>query len=149
MTGRGRQRLAVWGLLAPAVILLILFFVLPSVDLFRLSLARIDEHRAIHADIVSATNYREFAVNPYYHRMVWGSLKLTVWVTALCLVLGYPATHYMVHVRSPMHRTILYAIVVSPLAKHMDWLNKNNAAATPRYFKCRMLPPFLLVLLYH
>ncbi len=114
MTGRGRQRLAVWGLLAPAVILLVLVFVLPSVDLFRLSLARIDEHRSIHAD-VSATNYREFAVNPYYHRMVWGSLKLTVWVTALCLVLGYPATYYMVHVRSPMYRTILYAIVVSPL----------------------------------
>jgi putative spermidine/putrescine transport system permease protein len=109
-----RQRLAVGGLLAPAVVLLVLFFVLPSVDLFRLSLAWMDPQRAIHPD-VSLSNYRAFAVNPYFHRMVWGSLKLTVWVACLCLLLGYPATYYMVHARSTMYRTVLYAVVVSPL----------------------------------
>jgi len=111
---RWRQRLAVGGLLAPALVLLLLVFVLPSVELFRLSLAWVDAQRAIHTDL-SLSNYREFALNPYYHRMVWGSLKLTVWVTGLCLLLGYPATYYMVHARSAMYRTVLYAIVVSPL----------------------------------
>lgn len=114
MSRRRRQRLAVGGLLAPAVILLVLVFVLPSVDLFRLSLAWMDSQRSIHPD-VSFSNYREFAVNPYFHRMVWGSLKLTVWVACLCLLLGYPATYYMVHIGSTTYRTILYAIVVSPL----------------------------------
>jgi putative spermidine/putrescine transport system permease protein len=84
------------------------------VDLFRLSLAWMDSQRSIHPD-VSFSNYREFAVNPYFHRMVWGSLKLTVWVACLCLLLGYPATYYMVHIGSTTYRTILYAIVVSPL----------------------------------
>ena len=114
MSRRWRQRLAVGGLLAPALVLLLLVFVLPSVELFRLSLAWVDAQRAIHTDL-SLSNYREFALNPYYHRMVWGSLKLTVWVTGLCLLLGYPATYYMVHARSAMYRTVLYAIVVSPL----------------------------------
>lgn len=109
-----RRRLAVGGLLAPALVLLLLVFVLPSIELFRLSLAWVDAQRAIHTDI-SLSNYREFALNPYYHRMVWGSLKLTLWVTGLCLLLGYPATYYMVHARSAMYRTILYAVVVSPL----------------------------------
>ena len=44
-----------------------------------------------------------------------GSVKLTVAVTALCLLLGYPAAYFMVRVRSTLSRTILYAIVVSPL----------------------------------
>jgi putative spermidine/putrescine transport system permease protein len=111
---RGRQRLAIAALLAPAVALLLAFFVVPSVDLFRLSLARMDEQRTIHPD-VSLGNYRNFATSVYFHRMAWGSVKLTAWVTALCLLLGYPAAYHMVHARSTMYRTILYAVVVSPL----------------------------------
>ena len=65
------------GLLAPAVVLLVRFFAIPSIDLFRLSLAHMDAQRAIHHD-VSLGNYKNFATNPYFHRMVWGSVKLTV-----------------------------------------------------------------------
>jgi putative spermidine/putrescine transport system permease protein len=109
-----RRHLAVAGLLAPAVVLLVLFFAIPSIDLFRLSLAHMDAQRAIHHDL-SLVNYKNFATNPYFHRMVWGSVKLAVAVTALCLLLGYPAAYFMVRVRSTLSRTILYAIVVSPL----------------------------------
>ena len=109
-----RRRLAVAGLLAPAVVLLLVFFVIPSADLFRLSLAHMDAQRSIHHD-VSLVNYRNFATNPYFHRMVWGSVKLAAAVTVLCLLLGYPAAYYMVRVRSATYRRILYAIVVSPL----------------------------------
>ena len=73
-----------------------------------------DPQRSIHYDL-SLVNYTTFATSPYFHRMVWGSVKLTVWVTVLCLLLGYPAAYYMVRVRSTTYRTILYAIVVSPL----------------------------------
>jgi putative spermidine/putrescine transport system permease protein len=73
-----------------------------------------DPQRSIHYDL-SLVNYTTFATSPYFHRMVWGSVKLTAWVTVLCLLLGYPAAYYMVRVRSTMYRTILYAIVVSPL----------------------------------
>jgi putative spermidine/putrescine transport system permease protein len=88
--------------------------VIPSVDLFRLSLAHMDAQRSIHHDL-SLVNYRNFATNPYFHRMVWGSVKLAAAVTVLCLLLGYPAAYYMVRVRSATYRRILYAIVVSPL----------------------------------
>lgn len=114
MSPFGRQRLVAAALLAPAVLLLLVFFVLPSVDLFRLSLSWMDAQRSIHDDM-SLVNYRTFATSPYFHRMVWGSVKLTLWVTVLCLLLGYPAAYYMVHVRSTLYRTILYAVIVSPL----------------------------------
>jgi putative spermidine/putrescine transport system permease protein len=95
-------------------VLLVLFFVVPSADLFRLSLAWVDPQLTVHED-VSLVNYRTFSTSPYFHRMVWGSVKLTLWTTGACLLLGYPAAYYMVHVRSPMYRTLLYAVVVSPL----------------------------------
>lgn len=114
MTRLWRQRLAAAGLLAPALALVVAVFVIPSLDLFRLSLAWMDPQLSIHYDL-SLVNYTTFATSPYFHRMVWGSVKLTVWVTVLCLLLGYPAAYYMVGVRSTMYRTVLYAIVVSPL----------------------------------
>lgn len=114
MTARWRERVTAGVLLSPAVVLLVLFFIVPSVDLFRLSLAWVDPQLAIHDD-ASLVNYRTFATSPYFHRMVWGSVKLTLWTTGACLLLGYPAAYYMVHVRSPMYRTLLYAVVVSPL----------------------------------
>ena len=114
MTRAWRQRLAATGLLAPALVLLAVFFVVPSIDLFRLSLSWMDPQLAIHHDL-SLVNYRNFATSAYFHGMVRGSVKLTLWVTALCLLLGYPAAYYMVHVRSTMYRTVLYAVVVSPL----------------------------------
>ena len=114
MTRLWRQRLAATGLLAPALALVVAVFAIPSLDLFRLSLAWMDPQLSIHYDL-SLVNYTTFATRPYFHRMVWGSVKLTVWVTVLCLLLGYPAAYYMVGVRSTMYRTILYAIVVSPL----------------------------------
>jgi len=109
-----REPLAAAALLGPAMALLLVVFVLPSADLFRLSLAWTDPQRSIHPG-PTLVNYQTFATNPYFHRMVWGSVKLTLWVAGLCLVLGYAAAYYMVHVRSRLYRTILYAIVVSPL----------------------------------
>ena len=115
MTGPWRKHLAAASLLTPALLLLVGVFVIPSVDLLRLSLAWMDPQRSIHYDMSSLVNYTTFATSPYFHRMVWGSVKLTLWVTILCLLLGYPAAYYMVRVRSNMYRTLLYAIVVSPL----------------------------------
>lgn len=114
MRATTRRRLTVWALLAPALVLLLAVFVVPSLDLFRLSLAWTDPGRTIHSDF-SLANYRNFMTSAYFHRLLWGSVKLTLWVTAGCLLLGYPAAWYMVHARRRAVRTVLYAIVVSPL----------------------------------
>jgi len=74
LTARWRRRLAVWALLAPALALLVLLFVVPSLDLFRLSLSWTDPGRTIHSDF-SLTNYRNFTTSAYFHRLLWGSVK--------------------------------------------------------------------------
>lgn len=114
MSASIRRRLSIVGLLAPTLILLIAFFIVPSIVLFRLSLDRMGALFSIVPD-QTLDNYREFVTNSFYYGMLIGSMKLTVIVTILCLILGYPAAYYMVHVRSDTYRTVLYAIVVSPL----------------------------------
>ena len=51
MTRLWRQRLAAAGLLAPALALVVVVFVIPSLDLFRLSLAWRDPQLSIHYDL--------------------------------------------------------------------------------------------------
>lgn len=114
MTLQRRRKLTLLGLLAPAVVLLILFLIVPSVYLFRLSFRELGTFFEIR-DITTISNYKTAFEDDFYLRMLWGSIKLTVIITVLCLLLGYPAAYHMVHARSPMYRTILYAVVVSPL----------------------------------
>ncbi len=114
MTATRRRWLTVAGLLAPSVLLLVAFFVVPSIYLFRLSLNRVGPLFDIVPD-TSLDNYRQSFTNDFYLGMLVGSVKLTVIVTVLCLLLGYPAAYYMIHVRSATYRTVLYAVIVSPL----------------------------------
>lgn len=114
MTLLRRRKLTLLGLLAPAVVLLVLFLIVPSVYLFRLSFRELGTFFEIR-DVVTISNYQVAFEDDFYLRMLWGSIKLTVIITILSLLLGYPAAYHMVHARSSMYRTILYAVVVSPL----------------------------------
>lgn len=114
MTARNRRWLSIVGLLAPAVLLLVVFLLIPSVYLFRLSFKEIGPFFEI-IEVQTLSNYKAAFSDDFYLNMLRGSVKLTVIVTVICLVLGYPAAYHMVHARSSVYRTILYAVVVSPL----------------------------------
>jgi putative spermidine/putrescine transport system permease protein len=114
MTLQNRRTLALVGLLAPAVLLLVAFLIVPSFYLFRMSFRELGAFFEL-LDVFTSSNYRSVFQDDFYLNMLWGSVKLTAIITALCLLLGYPAAYHMVHARTPLYRTILYAVVVSPL----------------------------------
>lgn len=114
MTLNQRKSLTVVGLLAPAVLLIVIFLVIPSFYLLRMSFNELGAFFEI-LETFTVSNYRAAFEDDFYLNMLWGSVRLTFIVTILSLLLGYPAAYHMVHARSPMYRTILYAIVVSPL----------------------------------
>lgn len=114
MTARTRRWLSIVGLLAPSVVLLIVFFLIPSIYLFRLSFQEIGPFFEI-IPVTTLSNYKTAFTDDFYLNMLVGSIKLTVIVTVLCLLLGYPAAYHMVHAKSSAYRTILYAVIVSPL----------------------------------
>ena len=114
MTLQNRRTLGLIGLLAPAVLLLVAFLIVPSFYLFRMSFRELGAFFEL-LDVFTPSNYRTAFEDDFYINMLWGSVKLTGMITILCLLLGYPAAYHMVHARTPLYRTILYAVVVSPL----------------------------------
>jgi len=114
LTARNRRWLTIVGLLAPAVLLLVIFLVVPSFYLLRLSFKEIGAFFEI-LDVTTLSNYRRAFSDDFYLNMLWGSVRLTVIITVLSLLLGYPAAYHMVHAKSSVYRTILYAVVISPL----------------------------------
>lgn len=114
MTAKTRRWLSIVSLLAPAVVLLVIFFLVPSIYLFRLSFREIGPFFEI-IPVTTLSNYKAAFTDDFYLNMLMGSVKLTVIVTVLCLLLGYPAAYHMVHAKSSAYRTVLYAVIVSPL----------------------------------
>lgn len=77
-----------WGLVAPALIWLALFFVLPFALMLGLSLSRMDG-RSIERGLF-ADNYVRFFTEPALFRGLVVSLEITLAVTVISVLLAYP-----------------------------------------------------------
>lgn len=84
--GRG-TRLG-WGLVAPALIWTLAFFVLPFAVMGAMSLATLDGRDLIWG--ISVANYAEIVKKSYLWRGILVSLEITLTVTILSVVLAYP-----------------------------------------------------------
>jgi spermidine/putrescine transport system permease protein len=82
MQARGDGALA-WGLVVPALVWTLLFFVLPLIAMAALSLTS-------QQGGVGIGNYLGFAENPVYRQELINSLEVTVIVTLLSILLAYP-----------------------------------------------------------
>jgi putative spermidine/putrescine transport system permease protein len=109
----GRPSWSAWLLAGPAVLITVVFLVLPLTIMFRYSLNRYSP-RELMIEAVSFENYARFFTDDFYQ----GVLGTTVWVsglvTVLCLVLGLPAAYYIA--RAPLRiKGLLIILVVLPL----------------------------------
>jgi ABC-type spermidine/putrescine transport system permease subunit I len=113
---RRNRRLARYAGLAPlvpALLVLIVFFVLPMLELTRMS---VFEHSRTQVFVPrpTAANYRQFFSDPYYGRMVWVSLKVGFFTTAVALICGYPMAYYLTTTRG-WERTLLSGACLLPV----------------------------------
>lgn len=109
----GRPPWAAWLLAGPALLITVVFLLLPLAIMFRYSLNRYSP-RELMIEAVSLENYARFFSDDFYQ----GVLGTTVWVsglvTLLCLVLGLPAAYYIA--RAPLRvKGLLIILVVLPL----------------------------------
>jgi spermidine/putrescine transport system permease protein len=104
--------LAPYGLLAPGVIWLTLFFLVPLVTLARTALS-VKESRFDFEPTFSWewSNFSD-AVSTYSTQM-WRSFKYAGIATLLCILIGYPLA-YVVAVRGGRWRNVLIGLVVVP-----------------------------------
>ncbi|MFF5568738.1 ABC transporter permease [Streptomyces sp. NPDC012623] len=112
----GRKRYGVRGLLpvTPVVVFLLALFVVPLVRVFALSLHPVDAN-GYPLDGYSFVQYRRVFTESFFSEALWHSLGTALLVTALCVLLGFPAAYALSRARKGVVRTLLFVAVVSPL----------------------------------
>ena len=92
-------------LLVPSAILLTALFVYP---LFQVLLSSAFDPQP------TLEHYQRILERPVYLSVLWRTVEISLGVTALSFVLGYPAAYFLAHC-SPRQRTYLFILVLLPL----------------------------------
>lgn len=119
--GIGRRERAAWGFIAPALIAIAIFFVIPVVSALLLSLTDFDIYAL--ADLgnlrfIGLRNYERLLTNPLF----WSAMRNTVWFTVLGVPLAIAASlaaAVILNARTvkwrPVWRVMLFAPYVTTL----------------------------------
>ncbi|HRO32895.1 MAG TPA: sugar ABC transporter permease [Brevundimonas sp.] len=89
--GIGRRERAAWGFVAPALIAIAVFFVIPVVSALLLSLTDFDIYALADLNnlrFVGLKNYEQLLTNPLF----WGAMKNTLWFAVLGVPLSIAAS---------------------------------------------------------
>ncbi|HEY2025341.1 ABC transporter permease [Paraburkholderia sp.] len=109
-----RRRDFAGGLLASPAILVVLFvIVLPGVQLVRYSFNHFDSVQMMQAAF-TLQNYVQFLTDPYYHAVLWTTIKVAALCTALSLVFGFPVAYVLAKTQS-RYKSQLVMLLVFPL----------------------------------
>src|SRR5215510_15227815 len=61
-------------------------------------------------------NYLTVLGDAYYWKALFNTLLISLWVTVVCFLLGYPVAYFIVfHVRRPWGRRLIYVLLMTPL----------------------------------
>jgi putative spermidine/putrescine transport system permease protein len=101
----------------PLLAFLLVFFLYPVGQMLSLS---------ISLEGGGLAHYRELLTTPLFRRVMWETLQISVLVTLLCLVLGYPVA-YTLTMAPPRVANLLLILVVTPfwisiLARSFTWM---------------------------
>jgi putative spermidine/putrescine transport system permease protein len=98
---------------SPAILFLLIFFVAPFLVLLYYSLLTIEA-----GDIVagpSLMKYYQLLTDDFTYYLFGRTIGLSVLVTVLCVVLGYPVAYIHSRIQNPLLKTIILVIVSAPL----------------------------------
>ncbi len=99
------------GFLLPPSLWVGLFFVLPMATIVLLSFWRVVDYDIV-ADFTLANYERLF--RPLYLDVFWRTIKVSLLVTAISLVIGYPVAYYLAR-KTKRFRITLLVLVILPL----------------------------------
>jgi putative spermidine/putrescine transport system permease protein len=100
-------------LILPALLLVVLFLGVPYLNIVVMSF-RTPATTAPYAPGFTIVSYVKALSDPLYLVILWRTLRISVVVTALCLLIAYPVSYHMARTRSRF-RGLLFAGILSPL----------------------------------
>lgn len=102
------------ALLAPATIFVAICLLAPLAILFRYSLNDFVAAKKMMVEAVTVANYIRFFTDPYYTSILWTTVRISVTVTAVCLVLAFPLAYVVARTQSRF-KHLLIILIVLPL----------------------------------
>jgi len=117
----GRQPIAAWASVSPALLWTLAFFAVPFVAMGAASLF------PEGADGFSLANYTQFFTNPSYWRSLTNSLEVTLIVTAISVLLAYPFAWILAFVVPERWQRLALMLAVLPfwtsyVVRSYSWL---------------------------
>ncbi len=101
------------GAMAPASLLVLVFLALPMLLMLRYSFNSFVPGKFM-VEAVTGENYLKLATDPYYRQVLVLTLVVSVSVTLLTLVIGWPVAQFLARTQS-RHKGLLLLAVVLPL----------------------------------
>src|SRR5690606_34818416 len=100
-------------MLLPIVAVLVVVFVVPMLDLVRMSFLEHDLARPFGGN-PTIENYLEIVTDSFFLGTIWLSLQVGFWTTVVTLVLAYPVASFLTRARG-WERTLVSAACLLPL----------------------------------
>ncbi len=108
-----------WFLLIPPAIFLIVFFFIPLLRIFKISITDADGH-------ISFSAYLQFFQTSIYFKVMLLTFKVSFFVTLFCLILGYPVAYTMAKSSKRVSSLIMIAVMIpfwtSLLVRTYAWM---------------------------
>ncbi len=111
---RRGEGLTATALLAPATIFVALCLLAPLFILFRYSLNEFIPTKKMMIEAVTVANYVKFFTDPYYTTILATTVRVSVTVTLVCLILGFPLAYVVARTQSRF-KNLLIILTVLPL----------------------------------
>jgi ABC-type spermidine/putrescine transport system permease subunit I len=97
----------------PAISFLLAFFVIPFIALLYLSLKAVEDGTTVSG--LSLLAYTKLLRDPFTYYLFGRTISLSVLVTILCVILGYPVAYIHSKIKHPAAKAIILMIVTAPL----------------------------------
>lgn len=109
---RRRIRPRLWWLVAPAILVFLVFFLLPIVSLLAISFDKSTAGVVTFQGNLTFDNYTRIFTREIYYMAILRSIWLGGLVAAICLVLGYPLAFIIARAIRPSTATLLTLLVL-------------------------------------
>ncbi|MFO1089925.1 MAG: ABC transporter permease [Hyphomicrobiales bacterium] len=107
------EKLAPWMLMAPALVLALIFFGIPALSMLRMSFnLKVDQR--LYVPDFTAQNYWTLVSNPLFTNAIWTTVKLSLIASLITVLLGY-AFALITWLKPSGSRLLLVGLALCPL----------------------------------
>jgi len=101
-------------LAGPALLLFVVFFVLPFGTMAVLSVLSGNPVQSPNV-YLTQRHYARFLGDDLYHDALWSTLRIGIITTCAALLVGYPLAHWMARMKSRLGHALLLMAVIAPM----------------------------------